>query len=142
MEERTATLVLRKDEKTQKFYRTTETESHVVLVEEPSSQYIGHVAPSCGDADVVAESIVSHCEGNAIDLSSLTVLGCDGTVTNTGKDNGIMANIEKLVGKALQRIVCLLHCNELPLRHLIQDVDGKSSGPRTYGGEIGRAIET
>lgn len=38
--------------------------------------------------------------------------------------------------------VCLLHANELPLRHLFQKIDGKTTGPQNYGGEIGKALET
>lgn len=38
--------------------------------------------------------------------------------------------------------MCLLHANELPLRHLFQKIDGKTAGPQQYSGAIGRAMET
>ena len=42
----------------------------------------------------------------------------------------------------MQWNICLLHCNELPLRHLIQVVDGKTSGPNTLTGPIGKVLPT
>ena len=36
--------------------------------------------------------------------------------------------------------ICLLHMNELLLRHLFQHIDGKNSGPFQYEGEIGKEI--
>jgi hypothetical protein len=35
-----------------------------------------------------------------------------------------------------------LHGNELPLRHLLQHLDGTTSGPRAFSGPIGKALAT
>src|SRR5699024_9473271 len=43
--------------------------------------------------------------------------------------------------RPLQRIVCLLHTNELPLRHLFRKLDGETSGPTTFKGPIGRLLD-
>ena len=40
----------------------------------------------------------------------------------------------------LQWIICLLRCNKLLLRHLIIEIDGTTTGPSTYSGTIGKAI--
>ncbi len=37
--------------------------------------------------------------------------------------------------------ICLLHMNELLLRHLFAFMDGQSSGPRTFTGIIGKKLE-
>ena len=36
--------------------------------------------------------------------------------------------------------MCQLHANELPLRHLMIHLDGKTSGPQQFTGPIGRAL--
>ena len=43
----------------------------------------------------------------------LKVIGCDGTATNTGANDGIFTLIEKNLGHSVQRVICLLHTNEL-----------------------------
>ena len=51
-----------------------------------------------------------------------------------------MRLLEESTKKPLQWIECLLHCNELPLRHLINDIDGKTSGPAFFTGLIGSRL--
>lgn len=38
--------------------------------------------------------------------------------------------------------ICLLHTNELPLCHLLQHLDGKTTGPKGYRGDIGKLLES
>ncbi|GBN56983.1 hypothetical protein AVEN_233686-1 [Araneus ventricosus] len=45
-------------------------------------------------------------------------------------------------GRPLQWTVCLLDANELPLRHLLQTLNGVTSGPRAFSGPIGIAMKT
>ena len=35
----------------------------------------------------------------------------------------------------------MLHANELPLRHLFSNLDGKTSGPRCFTGPIGKLLQ-
>ena len=49
--------------------------------------------------------------------------------------------IEEKVSKPLHWFVCQLHANELPLRHLITRLDGKTTGPRGFVGTIGKQLE-
>ncbi|GBL88020.1 hypothetical protein AVEN_133688-1 [Araneus ventricosus] len=72
------------------------------------------------------------------DLSNLIFLGCDGTVVNTGVFNGVICKLELKLHRPIQWIICLLHFNELPLRHLFEC---KSSGPSSYAGDIGRNLK-
>ena len=65
-------------------------------------------------------------------LGNLVTIGCDGTNVNTGALGGVIRLLELKLGRALQWFVCTLHCNEtneLPLRHLIQHLDGGTQGP-------------
>ena len=36
--------------------------------------------------------------------------------------------------------MCLLHANELPLRHVFATLDGSTSGPNTFTGPIGKCL--
>jgi len=58
----------------------------------------------------------------------------------TERMGGITRLLEVRLGKPLQWFVCQLHSNELPLRHLMEHLDGPTSGPRGFSGPIGKAI--
>ena len=45
------------------------------------------------------------------------------------------------MGHSIQWLVCMFHFNELPLRHLILHLDGVTSGPTAFSGNIGKALE-
>ena len=62
----------------------------------------------------------------------LVVMGMDGTSVNTGVHNGVIRLNEHELGIPVQHIICLLHLNELPLRHLFYDLDGVTAGPNTF----------
>ena len=66
----------------------------------------------------------------------------DGTAVNTGYKSGAIAETERNLGKPLQWLICLKHCNELPLRHVFDDLDGGmgTSGPNSFKGELGQAV--
>lgn len=49
--------------------------------------------------------------------------------------------MEDALQKPLQWLICLLHCNELPLRALIQHLDGKTAGPGQFKGPIGKLLD-
>ncbi|GBL87697.1 hypothetical protein AVEN_81321-1 [Araneus ventricosus] len=72
------------------------------------------------------------------DFSFLIFLGCAGRVVNTGVFNGVIRRHELKLHRPMQWIICLLHFNELPLRHPFQR---KSSGPSSYTGDIGRNLK-
>jgi len=69
-------------------------------------------------------------------------LACDGTNTNVGAEGGInhLIEVHVSIGRALQWNVCLLHANELPLRHLIIELDGPTTGANTFAGPIGKLL--
>lgn len=62
-------------------------------------------------------------------LENLTTIGCDGTVTNTGAKGGMISLLENV------------QYNELPMRHLYQFPNAKTTGPRTYADEIGKKLD-
>ncbi|KAK5649767.1 hypothetical protein RI129_000796 [Pyrocoelia pectoralis] len=124
-----------------KYYRKSVVEEHISLIQEPGSHYIGHVAPNSSSAKNIAEEILNFFEKRNFHLQDLMVVGCDGTVTNTGFKNGIITQLEVKLKRPLQRFICQLHGNELLLRHLFNHIDGNTTGPKGYSGLIGKQLE-
>ena len=115
-------------------------EEHVTLVQEPDSHYIGHITPMTGSARNISCSILDFLQSNNYDVQNIIAIGCDETAVNTGQKGGIIKLLEDKLKKPLHWFVCLLHANELPLRHLIQNIDGQTSGPRSFTGPIGKCL--
>ena len=70
----------------------------------------------------------------------LKVIGTDGIATMAGKKPGCIASLETKLGRPLQCIVCLLHLNELPLRHIFEQLNGSTKGPGSFSGMIGKQL--
>ena len=65
---------------------------------------------------------------------TLEYIGGDSTNHVTGVKGGTMHELEELLGHRLMRIVCELHTNELPFRHIITELDGPTSGANSFSG--------
>lgn len=126
--------------KGKKYYNRTITEEHVCLVGEPNSTYLGHISPTSGEAKSIAGGVISFFADNKVSIADLVAVGCDGTNVNTGAIGGVIRLLEEYLSRPLQWFICLLHANELPLRHLLQKLDGATSGPKAFLGPIGKAL--
>ncbi|KAK3925304.1 Tetratricopeptide repeat protein 30-like protein [Frankliniella fusca] len=120
-----------------------EKEEHISLVSEPGSKYIGHVAPTSSSALAASDSIYQYVTRELnCGFDEVVVVGCDGTNTNTGWKGGIIRLLEEKLDRPLQWAVCLLHFNELPLRHLFIAIDGPTAGPNKFSGPIGSQLSS
>lgn len=128
-------------EKDGKRYRRRILEEHISLIKEPDSKFLGYITPASGAAKCIEKEIFNFFINKNISMDGLVAIGCDGTNVNVGKYGGIIRMLEKRLGRPLQWIICLLHMNELPFRHLFEHIDGTTSGPRTYSGSIGKELE-
>lgn len=118
--------------------QATITEEHIALIEEPGNKYFAHLSFNQSvKAVTIADAILSHLQKRNVNIFSWSVIGCDGTNVNTGWKAGAIRTIEEKIGKPLQWCICLLHGNELPLRHLLQKIDGDTKGPYSYSGPLG-----
>jgi hypothetical protein len=98
------------------------------------------MTPSHSTAKEIQKSKSEFFSARYHDTQRLLAVGCDGTATNTGKIGGIIRLIEHDLNKPLQWLICQLHANELPLRHLMNKVDGNTNGPLGFSGPIGQQL--
>ncbi|GBM53212.1 hypothetical protein AVEN_14237-1 [Araneus ventricosus] len=75
-------------------------------------------------------------------LNGLTVVGCDGTNVNTGHKGMYYSLDGTSLNRLLQWCICLVQTNELPLHHLLNSLDGATTGPKEFSRPIGKAIKT
>lgn len=59
-------------------------------------------------------------------VDTLQAVVCDNTSVNTGHKTGAVTLLEKLLDRKIHKIGCLLHWNELPLREIVKQLDGKT----------------
>lgn len=52
-----------------------------------------------------------------------------------------LTKIEHFVGHPLHWSICLLHMKEMPLRHLLQKLDGPTQGPRVWSESVGSSLD-
>ena len=109
------------------------------MLAEPGSRYLGHFSPSSGTAKNIANSL-EFCKDKQIDINKIQAIGCDGTNTNVGWKTGVIRRLEEKFKRPLHWNICQLHGNELPLRHLLIQLDGKTSGPTQFTGPVGKLL--
>ena len=71
---------------------------------------------------------------------TLNVVGIDGTASMMGNKAGFIRCLEEKLGRPLQWEVCLLHCSELPLRHVFLELDGTTKSPDSFSGPVGKKL--
>ena len=125
-----------------KRHQRTIREEHIRNVSEPKSKYFDHVTPGSGKANDIASEILSLLNKRSVDTKQIVAIGCDSTAVNIGIKEGVVRLLEKSFKKPIQWFICLLHINELPLRHLFGYLIGPTTGPRAFSGAIGKALQT
>ena len=98
----------------EKHYWSVQLEEHYTVVGEPGSYYLTHFSPEDGKGRTIAQKLFDSFSGTELE-GKLAIVGTDGTASMTGKHNGCIRNLEELLHRPLQWVVCLLHTNELPL---------------------------
>ena len=117
------TLVMEKDEETGKYYQSKVKMEHIVVTSEPGGEYLFHFVPDEATKDEkpakkVANKIVEWILKYGVE-TSLDSIGGDSTNSNTGWEGGTFTHIEIMLKGKKMWLVCFLHTNELPLRHLM-----------------------
>ena len=131
------TLVMKKDG--DKHRQMKQKQEHIVVVSQPDGKFLTHVTPEGKAADPTTDALMEYADSNGL-MKDVKVVGVDSTPVNTGWKGGILAKLEERRNEKLHWIICDLHTNELPLRHLMEKVDGKTSGNNSFKGPIGKAL--
>ena len=139
------TNVMERDDETGKFYQRKVKMEFISVTNEPGGEYLFHFNPpeatkTVKAAKQIAIKIVEWIEKYGVE-STLDSIGGDSTNINTGWEGGSFTLIEEMLGQKMTWLICYLHTNELPLRHLIQDLDGKTTSDNTFSGPLGKALD-
>ena len=84
-------------------------------------------------AQMIAECLYDILESHHSTVTCL-VVGGDSCHGNSGWKGGTKALLEKMLGHECHWAVCMLHTNELPLRHLIKRKYGPTSSSTGFNG--------
>ena len=114
-------------------------EEHISLLQEPGSKYIVYLTPESSTARVVTDAFINFFQGNGNKTEDLIAVGCNSTDVKTGQHGSIiklLKFIKETLNRPLHGFIYLLLCN------LIHAVDGKTPGPSTLTGPIGKQLQT
>ena len=107
----------------------------------PGDVHLGHFTCRDGHGGAeVARKLHEFVQQRRVDMQKVLFVGGDGTNQVTGHEGGWMAQLERLIGRPLGRVVCMCHQAELPFRALFRALAGVTAGPTAWTGEIGKAI--
>ncbi|XP_065670747.1 uncharacterized protein LOC136089067 [Hydra vulgaris] len=139
------TNVLTSNDETKKFYPSIQKEDHYTLTDE-YGKYLHHLTKE----EILKKSKIKSAEHNANKIfqwcnlhgvkDSLKFIGCDNTATNTGHIGGVIHCLETRLERKLGWLICSLHTNELCIRHLIEELDGKTTSKTGFSGPIGKLL--
>nr|XP_047127618.1 uncharacterized protein LOC124808520 [Hydra vulgaris] len=121
-------------------------EEHYTTCMEPGGKFLFHFTPKKSTeeekhADIVTNHLVEWMIQHGVD-KSIQALGGDSTNVNTGWEKSVIQFVELKLNKRLNWLICALHTNELPLRHLIVELDGKTLSNNKWSGELGKLLDT
>ena len=138
------TKVLKLNKESRKYYPAVIEEEHYTLTQEPLGRYLHHFTPDPSSKKApaalqIASGVFEWIESHGV-KETLMVIGGDSTNTITGPEGGAITHLEKLLNHKLHWSICMIHINELPLRHLISNLDGTTNSSVGYSGPIGKLL--
>ena len=138
------TRVMKLDEETGRYHPRVEKQNHIAVTSEPDGIYRLHFTPP----EAIPPSKPAREEALALHEwmvnlqvdKTVEVLGGDSTNPMSGWKGGAIAWLERMLGRKVFWVICMLHTNELLLRHLIENLDGKTSSKDGFTGPIGKLL--
>ena len=112
-------------------------EDHYPVLSQPGGEYATHVTPKEGTGLGLAKELFAVILERDWDVK---VIGMDGCPVNTGIHNGAIRQLEVLLSKPLQHVICGLHLNELLFWHILSETDGVTKGPDSLSGPVGSTL--
>ena len=116
-------------------------EEHLTYTVEPPGDYLTHTSIPAGKGtgrDLANDFVDVLADNDSTE--TLEAVVADGTPVNTGWKDGFIGHVERDLSATLLWLICMLHGNVLPLRHLFSHCDGGlgTSGPDSFKGPIGK----
>lgn len=138
------TLILQHDNTTGTVRKRIIKESHMAVTEEPKGRYLTHYTPQLKNttekpAKQSAIVLFHWLKDRGIDRN-LELIGSDTTNDMSGWKGGMLHFIEEFLNRRLFRSFCWLHINELPLRHIVEKLDGPTSSGKGWSGTVGKLL--
>jgi hypothetical protein len=120
-------------------FARTEFEEHYTITD--PTRYLTHITPEEGTgAKGTADKVIEFLS-EVKQLENVQVVGGDSTSSNTGWRDGAIHHIEDGKSEKVVWDICMLHTNELPLRHIMKDQGMETSGANTFTGELGQLVK-
>ena len=101
--------------------------------------YIGTLDPENGTGACMANLLYQALE-EYNSLMKIKILSSDSTPKISGPLGGTAAILEEKIGRALQRIYCILHTIDLIGKGFFTMIDGGTSGPGERAGPLGKKL--
>ena len=101
----------------------------------PGERYLGHLVPEGGRAVELASSLMRFVEERGIDLEKLVVMFADGCSKMSGHKHGFITEFERLLGRPVLHVHCLIHSHEKIFGHMFVHYAGPTTGPSSWSGE-------
>ena len=111
------------------------------MIGEPSEYYLSHFSTEDGKGSLNDDGIYRVIKGTDL-KENLAVIGTDGAATITNINKGCIGKLGEALQRSLQWMVCLLHTNELLLRHVFVELDGSTKNPNAFAGSIGKKLDS
>ena len=137
-------MVLTMDPETGRHHRNLAAEEHFTITQEPAGVYMTHFTPARAEkgakpakqqAQSLYDWLVEHGVGQ-----TLAVIGEDATASMSGHKGGMLAHLENMPGRPCFAVMCCLYINELPLRHLVAELNGPTSSAKGWTGPVGKTL--
>ena len=116
-------------------------EEHITLLKEVGSVFIGFITTSAKDANTISASLIQKLNVIKAPLNELRAIGSDGTAVNTGHKEGLITLLERQLSFLLQWLKCMLHFNEIPLKHIIETLYGAAHRPNSFWASVTKELE-
>lgn len=141
---KTETKIMKYNQETKRYYKSSREEEHYAVTAEPEGEYLFHFTPlpaidNVKPAEQIAKELFGWMKDTGVD-KTIVAIGGDSTNINTGWKGGSIQFVEKMLGRRLIWLICALHTNELPLRHLIIELDGSTLSGNRFSGPLGKLL--
>jgi hypothetical protein len=114
---------------------------HITVTDSQNETFIGEFEVESGKGEVVSHQVVVKLNDKGVPIDGIKIVGADLTAANTGWEIGALSLLEEEFLRALHWWICVIHINELPLRHLTASVVGATSGPNAFKSEFGMTLK-